>query len=172
MPSDWGYDDNFFRKEAQIGQTFTEIVANYLNYNGIKCRATELEFAKDVADRERFKTHEQDIIFDLMPGCLEVKSRRLQFFPDPNSYPFSTAFVDTVSGWDAKAEVPLGVVLISQMTSSMLVVPPSSKNLWTQYSSYDRFRKIHETWYQCPKTELKHIDLLVDFLIKRQAFHS
>jgi len=172
MQPQWGYDDNLFRKEAQIGQTFTEAVANYLNYHQIKCRATELEFAKDIQDRERFKTGEQDIVFERMPGCLEVKSRRLSFFETSDSYPYDTAFVDTVSGWEAKKETPIAVVLISQITRNMLVISPSSKPNWTEMNSFDRVRRINETWYQCPRANLLHIDLLVEYLTRRQAHYA
>jgi hypothetical protein len=172
MEPQWGYDENLFRREAEIGQTYSEEVAKYLNYHKIKCHATDLEFAKDVADRERFKTGEQDIIFDNMPGCLEVKSRRLAFSATSDSYPYDTAFVDTVSGWEAKDQTPLAVVLISQLTRNMLVIPPSTKKYWTEKRSFDRIRRINETWYQCPKNHLKSMDLLVEFLQYRQAHHS
>lgn len=172
MPETWGYDDTLFRREAQIGQSFSEAVATYLNDRNIACHATELEFAKDVQDRERFKTHEQDIVFHKFGGCLEVKSRRLKFDSDPASYPFATALVDTVSGWEAKASTPLAVILISQETKAMLVVPPSTKDSWGKFSSFDKIRRINETWYECPKTNLVHIDHLVEFLARRQAHFS
>lgn len=172
MQPQWGYDDSLFRREAKIGQTFTEVVADYLNYNKIRCHATQLEFAKDVEDRKRFTTGEQDIVFDNMPGCLEVKSRRLQFFETSDSYPYSTAFVDTVSGWEAKTETPLAVVLISQITRNMLIIPPSTKEHWTKEHNWDRVRKIMETWYCCPKEKLSHVDILVEYLTRRQAHYA
>lgn len=172
MPNKWGYDDNLFRKEAHIGQTFSQKVAAYLNSRNILCEATELEFAKDVADRERFKKHEQDIIFHKFGGCLEVKSRRLKFNSDPDSYPYGTALVDTVSGWDAKERIPLAVVLISQETDAMLVIPPSTKESWRHFSSFDKIRRINETWYECPKSNLVHMDRLIEFLAQKQAYFA
>lgn len=168
MKEDWGYANGLFRKEASIGLKFAKAVASYLNSCNIDCHVNEIEYAETAQDSGRFRTYEQDIILDKMPGCLEVKSRRLNFNSNPESYPFPTALVDTIYGWEQKAKTPLAVVLISQQTNAMLVIPPSTKDSWTEFSSFDKARQIHETWYECPKSKLVRVEELVQFLLDRQ----
>ena len=172
MEKNWGYANGLFEKEASIGLKFTKIVASYLNSCNIDCTVNDIEYAETAQEVINFATYEQDIIFDKIPGCLEVKSRRLTFDSNPESYPFKTALVDTVYGWETKAKTPLAVILISQWTNAMLVVPPSTKDSWTHFSSYDKTRKIHETWYECPKSKLAPIEDLVEFLANRQELMS
>lgn len=81
-----------------------------------------------------------------MPGNIEVKSRRLNFNEQPNSYPKSTAFVDTEFGWKLKDPLPLAVVLVSQETGSLLVIPISSMPTWTTTRRFDNVRKIEDTF--------------------------
>ena len=161
-----GYSNELFHREASIGQTYAERVALELQKRQIPCYATELEFAKNEADRKRFE-NEQDVVLIDQPGCIEVKSRRLNFRNDPITYPYSTAFVDTVIGWDKKDPKPLAVVLISQNTNGMLVVPVSTQPNWTQNASFDRVRQINENWYQVSKKELRTFNELVFWLKDR-----
>jgi len=161
-----GYSNELFQREATIGQTYAEKVATELQKRKIPCYATELEFAKNEADRKRFE-NEQDVILTTQTGCIEVKSRRLAFRNDPTTYPYGTAFVDTVIGWDKKNPRPLAVVLVSQITDAMLVVPVSTQPKWTQHAAFDRVRQINENWYQVKRSDLKTFNELVFWLKDR-----
>lgn len=164
---DMSYDD-VFRREAVIGHGWSERVAAALNSVGVKCHTEPLEFAKDVADRARFG-NEQDVILDLLPGCIEVKSRAgLRFTADPASYPYDTAFVDTVHGWHKKNPTPHAVVLVSRPTGHFLVVGAGSQKHWTKEVRFDRQRQITDTFYMAHKQYLRTFDLLVDFLLRWQ----
>lgn len=161
------YDD-VFRREAVIGHTWSQRVANALNLSGIKCHATPLEFAKDAQDRARFG-NEQDVVLDLLPGCIEVKSRAdLYFTDDPKTYPYETAFVDTVHGWDKKDPRPHAVVLVSRPTGHFLVVGAGSQEHWTKEVRFDRQRKITDTFYMAHKQYLRPFDRLVEHLVRWQ----
>lgn len=156
-----------FWSEAAVGQQWAEKVAATLNNCGINCYATPLEFATGIEDRARFE-NEQDIIFTSQTGCIEVKSRRLKFTNDPNSYPYETAFVDTVQGWNKKYPKPLAVVLISQITAAKLVIPVSTQQQWGRVNAYDRVRHFRENWYTVNKTMLTPFTQLVEWLYGRQ----
>jgi len=81
-----------------------------------------------------------------------------------------TAFVDTVSSWGKKENMPLAIVLVSQLTGKMLVIPKSSQDRWKTVDSFDRIRKIKDKWYTIDKSLLKKYEDLADWLIKRQQF--
>jgi len=164
----WGKNDALFRSEAREGHKWASFVADRLAEQNVSCRATELEFAADEADRERF-INEQDIVLLAQPGVIEVKSRRLKFSAAPKSYPYATAFVDTVTGWEKKSPKPLAVVLVSQQTSDMLVVPVSTHGSWSVTTSFDRVRKINERWYTVPSSLLRPFSELTDWLTARQS---
>lgn len=157
-----------FRSEAKIGQRWAEQVANSLNSSGVDCYATPLEFAQSIEDRVRFE-NEQDVVFTSQAGCIEVKSRRLRFTDDPSTYPYATAFVDTVSGWNKKQPKPLAVVLVSQLTTAKLVVPVSTQSQWGRVNAYDRVRQFQENWYTVNKQLLVPFPQLVKWLYDRQV---
>lgn len=146
--------DYDFRKEATIGHSWSEHVASDLLSFGVNCKASPLIIVafKDRAELE----NEQDVILGEGPQCVEVKSRNLSFTDDPLSFPYSTAFIDTVSGWEKKTPPPLAVVLVSQITRCKLVIPVSEKqSFWKTRRSYDRIRKHPDTWYEIDKSRLK-----------------
>lgn len=160
--------DEVFRREAVIGHSWAEKVAAALNNRGIKCHATPLEFAKDASDRARF-ANEQDVVLDLLPGCIEVKSRKtVTFTGDPESYPYPTAFVDTVHGWEKKDPVPHAVVLVSRANGHFLVIGAGSKPHWTQETHYDWQRQITDTFYMVKKQYLRPFDHLIQHLVQWQ----
>jgi len=164
----WMENENLFVQQLKIGNKWTEYVASKLREKRIDAYATELEVREKVEDRHRF-TNEQDILFNNMPGCVEVKSRKIKFFDDPMSYPMQTAFVDTVLGWNKKSPKPLAVVLVSQITKSMLVVPVSTENKWGTSTHFDKVRKITETSHTVDKGLLKTFDEFSEWLINRQS---
>ena len=164
----WGENDALFRSEATEGHKWATFVADQLSTSGVPSTATPLEFAADVADRDRF-VNEQDVTFVHQSGFIEVKSRRLTFSGDPKSYPYRTAFVDTVTGWDKKQPKPLAVVLVSQVTSALLVIPVSTSPKWKAVSSFDRVRQINERWYTVESSLLRPFSSFVEWMDRRAA---
>ena len=171
MTGKYGYSKELFVSEATIGQTYAEMVADRLNEAEIKCHATELTFAATDAQIKEYE-NEQDIVFDMMPGCLEVKSRRLKFTDSTSSFPYPDAFVDTCSGWDKKQPKPIAVVMVSQLTNKMLTVPSSTEKEWVKKRSFDNVRQITDIWYYVAKSSLKPFDDLVLYLQRRQSFYE
>jgi hypothetical protein len=162
-----GYTQELFVRELKIGHKWSEYVASILNSAGIKCEATPMKIAKTEEERLSFAT-EKDVVFLDMPGHIEVKSRRLHFNEEPNSYPKDTAFVDTEFGWNLKDPLPLAVVLVSQETGSLLVIPVSSSPTWTTTRRFDNVRKITDTFLLVDKSHLKPWTQFTEWLNVRQ----
>jgi hypothetical protein len=161
------YGDELFRAEATEGHKWAEVVCERMRSHGVACHTQPLQFASSVEDRARFQ-NEQDISLDVIGGCIEVKSRRLNFTDDPASFPYSTAFVDTCYGWDLKQPKPRAVVIVSQHTGACLVVPTSTQAGWTRKQSFDRVRRISETWYCAERPSLRPFMELVGWVVAKQ----
>lgn len=152
--------DEIFRREATIGQKYAELVAARLTECGINAEATELTFA---ASEEEIKDYEdeQDVVLD-SGHCVEVKSRNLDFGKDPKSFPYTTAFVDTVGGWKKKKNKPVAVVFVSRVTDEMLVVMGDTDETWGHVKKFDRIRKHYDTFHIVPRKMLLSFDEAVE----------
>lgn len=159
--------DEIFRREATIGQKYAELVAERLRENDINAEATELTFAsseEEIADY----ADEQDIVLDT-GHCIEVKSRNLEFGDQPKSFPYPTAFVDTVAGWKKKVNKPLAVIFVSRKTDQMLVIMGDTDHTWGHVKKFDRIRKHYDTFHIVPKKMLLSFDEAVE-LIRQIAY--
>ena len=163
----WIQNDKLFFSELEKGNKWARYVADYLNSQEISCYTPESKVRSDISEIPEFSSHEKDIVLNSGIGHLEVKSRNLNFNSGVEGYPYQTAFVDTLDGWAKKAEKPLAVILVSQRTSQMLVVPVSTEPYWKSESKYDTVRQIHETWITVDKTYLKPMTELVEWLKKK-----
>lgn len=163
----WIQNDELFFKELATGNKWAQFVASHLNSVGVPCYTPEGKVRSHISEISSFSENEKDIVFTDMSGHLEVKSRNLSFGDSVESYPYDSAFVDTLDGWNKKKEKPLAVVLVSQKTSSMLVVPVSSSGSWGSESKYDRVRGIFETWITVNREYLKPMSELVSWLKTR-----
>ena len=172
--TDWFANDRLFRQELEAGHRWAGLVAARLVEAGLDVHLTPMEWRETVEDRHRF-ADERDIEVRLEEATftIEAKSRRLAFGDDPVSYPYNTALVDTVTGWDQKVVKPKAVVLVSQQTSSMLVVPVrSTRGQWTVKRTRDRIRGIEDRWYECRSSALLPFGDLVRWLQERQDHSS
>lgn len=163
----WIQNDKLFFAELEKGNYWANYVANYLNSQEVECYTPESKVRGSISEIEEFSINEKDIMFTSASGHLEVKSRNLSFGAEVESYPYKTAFVDTLGGWNKKAEKPLAVILVSQRTKEMLVVPVSTEPYWGTESKYDTVRQIHETWITVDKSYLKPIGDLIEWLKRR-----
>jgi hypothetical protein len=131
--SDWFSNDELFAEELHRGHIWARSVASRLREEGLTVEQPEMRWRDSIDDRGRFAS-EEDLVVPLPEErfLIECKSRNLHFSDDPRSYPFPTAFVDTVSGWDQKRLKPHAVVLVSQHTDSMLAIAVrETRDAWT-----------------------------------------
>lgn len=168
--TDWFDNDALFRRELEAGHRWASMVVTRLKEEGVPAELTPLQWREDIKDRHDFAA-ETDITVPTPSGVIQIesKSRNLRFTDEPSSYPYSTAFVDTVSGWNKKPEKPFAVVLTSQKTSQMLVIPSrqSPRDSWMVKDAYDRVRNIPDQWYEVPRNTLRTFQALVDEIRRR-----
>ena len=166
---EWFDNDELFRQKLETGHRWARAVAERLQAEGIDARLTPLRWRNSIDDRHRFR-NEQDVVVNTDEGqyVIEVKSRDLDFDEEPSSYPYDTAYVDTVSGWDQKDREPTAVVLVSQLTGGMLVVPVrKTRAHWRKVRNFDRRRSISDWWYEVDKQFLKPMSDLISWLATR-----
>ncbi len=166
-PSRWMANVQLFSSELREGHRWAEMIGRRLEECGYPVRVTPLKLRDSIAEIPEYEDE-----FDIVVGedggpqfVVESKSRRLGFSEDPSSYPYPTAFVDTCSGWDAKVTKPRAIVLVSQLTGAMLVIPVrQSRPRWTVTRTYDRVRGIRDNWYLVPAADLMPMQTLLDWL--------
>lgn len=165
---DWFENDELFFDELARGHQWAEFVAERLRRAGFETEVTPMRKRQSIEHRHEF-AREIDLLVGPRKAPFEVKSRDLSFGEDVASYPYRTAFVDTVSGWDAKDPRPVAVVLVSQRTRAMLVVPPSTAPEWERESKRDRVRGIDDEWYTISRSRLLTFDELAERMRRRWA---
>jgi hypothetical protein len=126
-----------------------------------------MEWRDTIDDRHRF-SDEFDLRVGVRRPCrVDVKSRRLEF-TGPHDYPWSTALVDTVSGWNAKAIKPAAIVLVSQQTRALAVIRGSTEPDWIVRRRFDNVRRIEDDFYEVQRELLASFDDLVEWLRHRE----
>jgi RNA polymerase primary sigma factor len=161
----WLDNDQLFFEQLEIGHDWAEKLATRLTAAGVSASATPMVRRSSVDHRHEFR-NEQDVVLARGHRAVEVKSRNLAFFEEPSTYPYPTALLDTVSGWDAKHPKPIAVVLVSQITGAMLVAPLSTSDNWTVTNAHDRVRGIDDRWYTVD------VDDLIPFPVFVQRLRS
>ncbi len=157
-----------FVSELAVGHVWATKVADYLNSHGVACRVTEMRVAQTPEEIPEFTENEKDIELIHMSGYIEVKSRNLHFTSDPESFPHAYPFVDTKSGWEAKKQKPVAVVMISQVTGEMLVVRTTTEKYWGTQHAFDQTRGYPDTFLTVHRGFLRPINSLIQHLKNSQ----
>lgn len=153
-----------FVRNLATGHDFAEYVGDLLLAAGLPAVVTPMEVRENLADRHRFRNE-----VDLTVGSrrVEVKSSTREW-TSLGDLPFSGMFVDTVYGWDRKEMKPCAVVLVSQPTGALAVVPATSRPHWRKRTTVDRVRSITETFWLCPNEHLRPFDEFTEWLRANQ----
>jgi hypothetical protein len=160
----WKDNDALFFKELREGYEWQKLVATYFQVSGLDVQMPELTFRVSFEEAGEY-IDTKDLIVN--GHIIEVKSRR-EHFTSAKDFPYHTAFVDTVAGYDAKITKPLAYVMISRETKAMLCLPSFNKpDYWTIENRFDRVRKINENFYMAPKNKLRNLENLVQQIKNR-----
>ena len=92
-----------------------------------------------------------------------MKSRSFPFH-SVEDYPYSTAFVDTVEGWRAKASKACAVAVVSQKTGGIVIVPVSTQSMWGVSRVFDSKRGFEVNVLECPKALLRSFEEFLAWL--------
>jgi hypothetical protein len=163
---DWFENDNLFFAELEKGHRYAAEVYRRLKILGIDATVPPHSKRIHIEDRDLYDDETDIIIPGTPPYFIEVKSRDL-VFECAHDFPYGTAFVDTVSGWDRKRPKPIAVVLISQVTLGMAVIKGSTRPTWTVEQAYDHTRQIDDSFYVVPRNQLVGFGVLVEWLRQR-----
>lgn len=158
------FSDEIFFRELEVGRAHEVIVGEALRKHKIKCKFdTEVEYDSDFEQRQKKYAGSPDIV--LANGdIIEVKSRNLVFDDDPDSFPYPTVFVETVSSWKGHDPTPIAVVNISQITGEMLVIMGHDEPNWTVEKKFDRVRGIWDTWYMAEREHIETFEYLIGYI--------
>lgn len=155
--SSWSKNDKLFLSELKIGHQWQYLPALFFKLNNFDVEVPELKIRKSIKEASKFI----DTVDLKVNGIeIEVKSRN-ESFTSPENFPYSTVFVDTVSGFNNKTNKPFAYVMISRSTGCMLWLPTSTYKKWGTEFKFDRVRKIREQFYNADKKLLKSMESLV-----------
>jgi len=167
---EWFENDDLFFKELDQSVPFTRSVGERLMAEGFRVQIPEISKRRSVEERYAY-ADEVDLRVLLTPRAvpLEVKSRRLAF-TGPDDYPFATAFVDTVSGWNAKQAKPPFVILVSRKTPGGLVAVATEnwEHDWVARRSGDGVRGFSDMRYEVARELLLPWSAVVEWLRREE----
>lgn len=159
--------DEIFLRELKKGYEHQLIVARYLKSKNLKIDVDGLRIRKQKKDIPKFRD-EGDLFFinknnNKIP--IEVKSRNVKF-TGINDFPYNDIFVDMKTCWDRKEKYkPCAIIMISQLTHAMIVVPVSTKNKWIVKTKKDTIRDYIREYYLVDKKHLKSIDDFISWAL-------
>lgn len=157
----WSDNDELFFGQLVKGHMYEYIPAVYFACAGLTVRVGGLSVRGDIAWAWAW-SDQTDMLVQGVP--VEVKSRSVRF-TSPTDYPYPSAFIDTVSGYDAKPVKPVAYVLVSQVTGAMLCTPSDRVySHWGVELARDSVRGIRDRFYTCPRGYLRTMDKLVGFI--------
>lgn len=138
------YEERFFS-----GQKFVRIVANLLKAEGFTVR-TPLQRVKSLRKANKDSGDIHIMVGETTRFIVEVKSRRI-VFSSIGDYPFKEVFIDNCSQWNNKKFRVAAIVIISQITEAMFVVPMSSKKYWFTSEITDEEKQVRVWKYLVDK---------------------
>lgn len=156
----WSQNDDLFFQKLEDGQEYAEYIASCLRNAGLPAVAAGVTRRRSIEEAKNF-SNTKDVL--ACGKILEAKSRRRKF-TSPRNYPFTTIFVDTVSGWRAKLEKPFAYVFVSQITRAILWLPGTDDSDWQIRRAYDRERGIEDDFYEAPREWCRSFEDLVGAL--------
>lgn len=160
------WSDGDYRRAFADGHSRNEYVARMIREQGIWAECPPLRYASSKSEIVNFTVGEKDVI--TKAGTVEVKGQGKYFTDEVESFPFSTMIVDTVSGWNAKSEKPIAYVFVSIETKHCLAIPGYTRNQWQEKTLFDNKKEIYDDFFVAPKSCLRTMDQLFDFLRKKE----
>jgi len=148
MTTDWFQNDALFLRECAEGHKWERYVVGLLTRDGLKASCPKQTLRDHVSQAHQY-LQDSDVVVEVGSGrelVFEVKSRRVKF-KSPADFPYDDVFVDTVSGWDAKEPRPVGVICVSQVTHSVMVLPAGTQPKWERERRYDHVRGFETDFY-------------------------
>lgn len=162
----WSDNDALFFRELAEGRRWQTWIAGELRRAGLEVEEPPLTIRDRIEDASRWSADDSDLIVHGPERMvLEVKSRgasaRFWWDGDRLVYPYPTALVDTVAGWEAKRERPRAVLVVCRQTRAVVVVSAATQPRWERVPMFDRVRGIRDLFYTCPVAPLRPLPWLI-----------
>jgi hypothetical protein len=154
----WMKNDALARQQMEIGWRWQRFVGAFFEALEFPVTLEVNSFRKSVAQIPEY-SDSHDLV--VAGERVEVKSRDLFFTSDPMSFPYETAFVDTVRKYNVHESQPIAYVFVSQKTGALVWTPGRDSSKWTKEGSPDHVRGIKDEFYLVSKNRLLPIDDLV-----------
>ena len=152
-----------YKKRLREGVKYVKIVADLLRIGGFTVETPEQKIRQI---RVKY-TSDQGDIHIMAEGkirfTLEVKSRDLEF-TGIEDYPYKSVFIDNVNQWNYKKHKVAAVIIISQITGKMFVIPLSSRKHWREEEITDREKHDRVQKYMVHKMHCITFEQLVEKL--------
>lgn len=156
------WSTELFKSEARKAQPYAQLVAARLRGAGIGCTADPLTIRNSIADIANY-AGQQDIQLDA-GGYVEVKSKRVAFTDDPDTFPYENVLLKSVNGWRGFTMKPLAIVLVSRHTHKMVAVTTDTEPAWYVTHQFDRVRGVNFTAYTVDRNHLVTFSETVEYL--------
>lgn len=159
----WRENHDLFIAELRVGRVWQEWAAGELKIRGLRVELPPFEIRRHLRDADSFTANDCDLTIRgsaVGDVVIEVKSRDI-YFIDPAGYPYPTALIDTVSGWEAKQVEPRAVMLVSRTARRALVASAATKPRWSVARRRDAVRGIWDSFYECRREDLRPMEWLV-----------
>jgi len=161
----WFDDETRFAAELARGRRGELRVAMKLLPLGLWIRIGPAQWRDGTHSwEERREQFADEVDLELEGGhLLEVKARNLTF-TCAEDYPYSTVWVGATKRWRARTRMPCGVVILSEPTDAVIIVPTSTREYWTVESGFDSVRGFMEQAYAIARERAVNEDRLLAHL--------
>jgi hypothetical protein len=148
-----------FKSELIKGFLWQLFVADRFRRMGYEVETPDLTYAKDVS----IYANSQDLRIN--GHIVEVKSRNLAF-SCPEDFPYGSALVDTVSGFEKKTDRPEIYAIVSQHNGAIVCIDVKKTfSLWKSAKRYDSVRKFTDNFYECDRELLEELQVVAEIII-------
>jgi len=141
-----------------IGHEWQKYAAAFFELNGLPVHVPELE-VRQAPSTDPYENERGDLwIGDIL---LDVKTTFVRF-TYPGDFKYPAPMVDTVHGFETKAERPRVYVVVSRpMGTMMWISVKESFDYWIRQRKYDTVMQTDRTFFLCDKKWWHPIDELV-----------
>jgi hypothetical protein len=162
----WIDDESGFARELARGRKTQIRVAMRLLPLGLWLRVGGLLERNGIASQDEECQNEGDVEIE-GNHLLEVKGRDLEF-TSRDDYPYPTVIVCAQRRWINRGRKPCAIIIVSEITDEVLVIPGNSSAEWTESKKHDRIRDIDFMALEAPLSCVTTWERLVAHIKERK----
>jgi len=155
--------DNNFRQRVTLGWKWQDYVADKIENRGLTVERNRERHVRKWDERYKDR-NEWDL--RLFGKYIEVKGQKRAFGDEPYSFPLPKSIVMTVHSWNNQRPKPTMVLLVSQVTGSILGIlcDEISRKQWSIDNLLDHDRGFYDDFYRCDKHNMITFNKVIDLL--------